>query len=87
MNYEILFSTAAEKQFKTIKSKNKSLLQRIEKALITISKNPYSGKFLTGDLKGYHSFRVGTHRIIYEIIQEQIVVLILKIDKRGSVYK
>ncbi|RPI16392.1 MAG: type II toxin-antitoxin system RelE/ParE family toxin [Ignavibacteriae bacterium] len=85
MSYQIVFSAAAEKQFRNIK-KNKSLLRRIEKALKIISGNPYSGKFLTGDLKGYHSYRVGTHRIIYEIIHEQIVVLILKIDKRGAVY-
>ena len=84
--YKIAFTPNAERQFKKIKVTNRSLTKKIEKAFDILSQNPFRGKFLTGELKGYHSYRIGNFRIIYEIIHKQIIVLILKIDKKGSVY-
>jgi len=76
----------AERQYNRIKEHNKLLTRKIEKAFRIISENPYVGKFLVGELKGYHSYRIGDYRIIYEIIHHQVIVLVLKIDKRASVY-
>lgn len=85
MDYKIAFTPGAEKDYKNLK-KNKSVLNKIERAFTILRKNPYAGKFLVGDLKGYHSYRTGNYRIIYEIIHSKILILILKIDKRGSLY-
>jgi len=83
MNYRVAFTPGAEKQYNKIKATNKSLTKKIQKAFNVISKNPYAGKFLLGELKGYHSYRIGNHRIIYEIIHKQVIVLVLKNRKKG----
>ena len=87
MTYKVALTPAAQKQYNKIKSINKALTNKINKAFDIISNNPFAGKFLVGELKGYHSYRVGDYRLIYEIIKKQVIVLILKIEKRGSVYR
>lgn len=50
--------------------------------------NPRSvGKALTGPLSGLWRYRVGDYRIICDIIDQRLVVLVVKIDHRGSVYR
>jgi mRNA-degrading endonuclease RelE of RelBE toxin-antitoxin system len=43
----------------------KDVQARIEEVLIEISKNPYAGKKLMGELEGEYSYRIGRYRIIY----------------------
>ena len=45
------------------------------------------GKALTGPLSGLWRYRVGDYRIICEIIDQRLVVLVVKIDHRSSVYR
>lgn len=45
------------------------------------------GKALTGPLRGLWRYRMGDHRIICDIIDQRLVVLVLKIDHRSSVYR
>ena len=45
------------------------------------------GKALVGPLKGFWRYRVGDHRIICDIIDQRLVVLVVKIDHRSSVYR
>ena len=45
------------------------------------------GKPLTADLKGYWSYRVGDYRLICEIHDNILVVLVLEIGHRSNIYK
>jgi len=56
-------------------------------ALDRLSENPYEGKPLHGELKGYWSYRVGIYRILYVIRQTEIVIEILRIQHRKEVYE
>ena len=41
-------------------------------------------------MKGYQSryrLRIGDYRIVYEIIEERLIVLVLAVGSRGDVYK
>jgi len=87
MKYRIEFTKEAENQYIKIFNTNKKLSSRIQNALQNISSNPYSGKRLVGELKGKFSYRAGSYRIIYKVDNEIITVYILKIEKRGSVYR
>lgn len=62
--------------------------QTIEKKIQTkLSVDPYkNGMPLSGHLKGQWKLRVGNYRVIYEIKDEKVLVLILTIDVRGNVY-
>lgn len=45
------------------------------------------GKALAGPLSGLWRYRVGDYRIICEIIDQRLVVLVVKIDHRSSIYR
>jgi mRNA interferase RelE/StbE len=62
--------------------------ENIEKKIeMKLSIDPYKyGKPLDGNLKGKWSLRIGSYRVIYEIFDKEIRVLILTIDVRGNVY-
>ena len=45
------------------------------------------GKALKGEFQGLHSYRMGTHRIIYQVHAREILVVVLKIGHRREVYR
>jgi mRNA interferase RelE/StbE len=45
------------------------------------------GKPLTGSLKGYWRYRVGDYRIICELRDEELLILVIEIAHRREVYK
>jgi mRNA-degrading endonuclease RelE of RelBE toxin-antitoxin system len=50
--------------------------------------NPHRvGKALRGDLAGFRSARVGTYRIVYEIVEAVRTVRVVYIDHRADVYR
>lgn len=44
------------------------------------------GKALNGDWTGRYSYRVGPYRIIYEPHRRELLVLVIRIGQRQSVY-
>ena len=51
-----------------------------------IAKDPFSGKQLKGKYTGLLSYRFSDYRIIYEIRQQKLLVVILRIRHRKDVY-
>jgi mRNA interferase RelE/StbE len=50
--------------------------------------NPRSqGKALTGPLGGLWRYCVGDYRIVCDILDQRLVVLVVKIDHRSNVYR
>jgi len=45
------------------------------------------GKLLKGDFSGLRRIRVGDYRIIYEINETKIVVLVLRVAQRKEAYR
>jgi mRNA-degrading endonuclease RelE of RelBE toxin-antitoxin system len=48
--------------------------KQMSNAFDRLAQDPYQGKPLKGELKGYWSFRVGVYRILYLIRQTEIIV-------------
>lgn len=48
---------------------------------------PNGAEPLQGQLKGLYRIRVGNYRVIYTIQDQKLLVLIIKVAKRGEVYK
>ena len=55
---------------------------RILSAIDTLAENPYKGSVLKGDLTGLRRIRVGHYRVIYEIDQGILQVLVVKVGHR-----
>ena len=51
-----------------------------------IAKDPFSGKKLKGKYAGLLSYRFSDYRIIYEIRQQKLLVVILRDRHRKNVY-
>jgi len=83
--YKLLFDDKVSKDLKKIdKSWQKKILEAIKTKLV---KNPYIGKKLVGDLSSYYRYRINDYRIIYEILEDEIVLVVIKIKHRKDVYK
>lgn len=61
--------------------------RQVANAFDRLSQDPYIGKLLRGDLKGYWSYRVGVYRILYVIRHQEIIVEVLRIQHRKEVYE
>ncbi|MGP6208049.1 type II toxin-antitoxin system RelE family toxin [Cuniculiplasma sp. SKW3] len=82
MTYQVIFSDLALKQLKKLDGQ---IRQRIISTLerIRIRPDKYVKK-LVGD-EGYR-LRVGNYRVILDIDQEKLIILVLRIGHRRSVY-
>jgi len=67
-----------------------SLVRRINRCFEQLSENPYEHpniKALRGALSGYHRYRVGDWRVIYQVDESQQVVTILLIVHCSKAYR
>lgn len=83
--YTIRFSKKAEKAFKKIDPVMKG---RVFKKLNNLKENPRNGpniKTMQGFVNRYR-YRVGDFRVVYEVIDKDVVVWILDADWRGNIY-
>ena len=60
---------------------------RIIAAIDKLADQPYAGRLLKGDLSGLRRIRVGNHRIVYEVNEGDVLILILRIAHRQQIYK
>ncbi len=84
--YRVEYSKPSQK---TLRRLPRPLMNRIFNKIENIARNPYAHHNNVRPLKGspYYRLRVGDWRVIYEIQDEQILILVLKIASRGEVYK
>jgi mRNA-degrading endonuclease RelE of RelBE toxin-antitoxin system len=62
-----------------------AMIEFITSALI---QNPHRvGKPLRGDLRGIHSARRGTYRVLYRINEKDREVIVVRIDHRSDAYR
>ncbi len=83
MVYEIRWLPTAHKQFLKL---DRTAQKRISKKLDSIRENPFSS---VARLVGFNAYklRVGDYRAILAIEKNTLVILILKVGHRHSIYK
>jgi mRNA interferase RelE/StbE len=84
--YEIVFTKQAAKSLRRIPP---IIANSIRGKLAQIALDPFAKHVNVTKLQNRPSYRlrVGDWRVIYEINTEQFVVMVLKIAKRGEVYR
>lgn len=82
--YKIKLVNSAVKELQKLDKKNK---ERVLKALVSLEAEPLLGKPLLGKLKGFFSLRVWPYRIIYQIHKKVLIIIVLEIGHRQSVYR
>jgi mRNA interferase RelE/StbE len=49
--------------------------------------NPHVGKVLKGELSGLRRIRVGHYRVVYEINEGEVMILVVRVAHRRGVYQ
>ena len=60
---------------------------RLAEAIDSLAGNPFTGTALKGELRGLRRIRVGEYRIVYEIQEGELVVLVIRVRHRRDVYR
>ena len=81
---KIFLTKVAQKQKLRIP---KSELEKVEKQLIHLKKNPLSGKKLLGDYAGTRAIRAWPYRIVYYIKKPRNEIWVVSILHRQGAYK
>ena len=82
--YQINWKKSAVKSAKRLPEQiKKHILEKIEELAV----KPQKGELLKGDLENLRRIRVGDYRVIYWVNKEEKEILIVKIGRRGDIYK
>lgn len=82
--FEVVFKQSVTKDLRQIPKKDvKRILHRIKK--LSIEPRPVGVEKLSGQDR--YRVRQGAYRILYEIVNNELVVVVIKIGHRRDVYK
>ncbi len=89
MPYTIELTPAAEKTLLKLAKKDRAVMVRIDRAILSLSDNPAppNSKQLVGDVSNLYRLRVGGYRIIYRVDGGKLVVLVVHVGHRKDVYR
>jgi mRNA interferase RelE/StbE len=85
MKYSVEFRPAVLKSMKRLPKKD---LQRIKKKIDGLAEN--LPDLATTKMKGnnpFHRIRTGDYRIVYQIFEDRLLILVVKVGHRKDVYK
>ena len=86
--WRIEIARTAEKQISKISRAAQKSIQRFLRERLTSSDNPRQwGKPLRGEKKDLWRYRVGDYRLICDIQDDRVVVLVLEVGHRKDVYR
>lgn len=87
MIYELKYEARAVKQIKKLDPATRKLIKSwIEKNLLNTDNPRQHGKGLTGSLSQYWRYRVGDYRILAEINDAEIIIIIVEIGHRRDIW-
>ena len=82
--YSLKIKQSALKELQKI---NKQERIHIIAAIEQLAENPHIGKLLKGEFSGLRRIRSGNYRVIYEINEGEVLILVLRIAHRKQVYR
>ena len=89
MAYRIELTPAAEKSLAKVAKNNRVLLRKIDQVLLSLTDSPVpaNSKQLVGEDPPLYRIRVGDYRILYQIEDEILVILVVHVGHRKDVYR
>lgn len=87
--YQVRLAKRAERALRRIRQGDPRGYERVKAALRSLAEQPRPAKALT--LTGFDPpvwrLRVGDYRIVYEIHDDEVIVIVVNVAPRGEVYK
>lgn len=86
--YKVVLSKKADKQLSKLNPNTaKKIVTWMKKNLENCEDPRQKGKGLTGDKSGEWRYRVGDYRIIAEIRDNEVIILVLEVGHRKEIYQ
>ncbi|MCE8164122.1 MAG: type II toxin-antitoxin system RelE/ParE family toxin [Candidatus Moeniiplasma glomeromycotorum] len=84
--YKVEWKDSALKSLTKI---DRIIAQKIKIGVETdLAQNPYKkGKPLSGQRKGQWRYRFSKYRVIYEIKEKELIILVVEVDHRKEIYQ
>lgn len=82
--YKVTFKKSVAKDLRTIPSAD---VKRILKTIDSLADNPRSDGCIKLSVQERYRVRQGSYRIVYEIHDELLVVVVVKVAHRSTVYE
>lgn len=88
MKYSVEYTPRAVKDLKKLDKQTRALIFGwIEKNLVDCENPRRHGKGLTANRSGQWRYRIGDYRLIAEIHDDKVVILVLTVGHRREVYE
>ncbi len=84
MSFSLKIKGSAAKELRRVPKPDRV---RIIEAIDRLVGEPFSGTALKGDLTGLRRVRVGSYRVVYEVRERELVVLVVRIAHRKTAYR
>ncbi|MDE0095121.1 MAG: type II toxin-antitoxin system RelE/ParE family toxin [Gammaproteobacteria bacterium] len=84
MSFSIRIKGSAAKELRRVANPDKA---RIVAAIDQLAETPRAGTILKGDLRGLRRLRVGDYRVLYEVQDDELIVLIVRVAHRRQAYR
>lgn len=88
MRFDVEYTEKAKKSIRKLDNSVRMMIKAwIEKNLVGIDDPKKHGKGLSSSLSGYWRYRVGDYRILAEIQEHRLVILVIEVGHRRDIYK
>ena len=84
VHYSLRIKQSAFKELQRLDKKDRV---RLVAAIDRLAENPHIGKLLKGELSGLRRIRSGNYRVIYEINEGEVLILVLRIAHRKEIHR
>ena len=84
MGYSTRIKRSAARELARVPRRDR---ERIVHAIDRLRDNPLAGSPLKGDLRGLRRVRVGDYRVVYEVLDGELVVLVVLVAHRREAYR
>jgi len=84
MTYTVRIKKSALKALRRIDRRDR---ERIVGTIDRLATEPWAGGVLKGEFGGLRRIRVGNYRIIYEVYEERLTVLVVRVAHQREAYR
>jgi mRNA interferase RelE/StbE len=87
LGWTVELSSGAERQLRKLDPGTAKRLGSYLRALVAETSDPRErGKALTGPMTGLWRYRIGDYRLVCELIDQRLVVLVVRLGHRSRIY-
>ncbi len=83
MTYTVRIKRSAAKELARLPKRDR---ERIVNEIDSLGNHPHAGQVLKGGLQGLRRIRVGIYRVVYEVMDGILVVLVVRVAHRKNAY-